>query len=118
MLNVLRGLFYIDGAVFTLVGAVVLFMPAAKAAALPPAAGDTPHLRDTRRLLASAYIAAGLFLSEKTVEHHLSRIYVRSGHVRRGQVIGLSGTTGLSTGCHLHFEVYENGNRVNPMRWL
>lgn len=62
MLNVLRGLFYIDGAVFTLVGAVVLFMPAAKAAALPPAAGDTPHLRDTRRLLASAYIAAGLFL--------------------------------------------------------
>jgi hypothetical protein len=59
---VLRGLFYFDGAVFTLVGLVVLFMPAARAAALPPAAGDTPHLRDTRRLLASAYIAAGLVL--------------------------------------------------------
>lgn len=50
--------------------------------------------------------------------NHLSRIYVHGGHVSRGQVIGLSGTTGLSTGCHLHFEVYENGNKVNPMRWL
>ncbi|WP_088319585.1 M23 family metallopeptidase [Kineosporia sp. R_H_3] len=50
--------------------------------------------------------------------NHLSRIYVSSGRVRRGQVIGLTGTTGLSTGCHLHFEVYQNGSRVNPMRWL
>ncbi|MBI4939896.1 MAG: peptidoglycan DD-metalloendopeptidase family protein [Actinobacteria bacterium] len=50
--------------------------------------------------------------------NHLSRIYVHSGRVRRGQVIGLTGTTGLSTGCHLHFEVYQNGSRVNPMRWL
>ncbi len=50
--------------------------------------------------------------------NHLSRIYAWGGRVRRGEVIGLSGTTGLSTGCHLHFEVYENGNHVNPMRWL
>ena len=50
--------------------------------------------------------------------NHLSRIYVYSGRVSRGQVIGLSGTTGLSTGCHLHFEVYQNGVHVNPMRWL
>lgn len=58
----LRGLFYFDGAVFSLVGVVVLWLPSARAAALPPEAGDTPHLRDTRRLLASAYLAAGLFL--------------------------------------------------------
>lgn len=62
MFGVLRGLFYFDGAIFTLVGMVVLVFPSARAAALPAAAGDTPHLRDTRRLLASAYIAAGLFL--------------------------------------------------------
>jgi murein DD-endopeptidase MepM/ murein hydrolase activator NlpD len=50
--------------------------------------------------------------------NHLSRIIKHSGTVSRGQVIGYSGTTGLSTGCHLHFEVYKNGDRVNPMNWL
>ncbi|GAB6898712.1 M23 family metallopeptidase [Kineosporia succinea] len=53
-----------------------------------------------------------------TTYNHLSRITVRSGHVNRGQVIGYSGTTGLSTGCHLHFEVWVNGSTTDPMGWL
>jgi murein DD-endopeptidase MepM/ murein hydrolase activator NlpD len=53
-----------------------------------------------------------------TSYNHLSRFVVRSGPVRRGQLIAYSGTTGLSTGCHLHFEVYVNGTHVNPMSWL
>jgi murein DD-endopeptidase MepM/ murein hydrolase activator NlpD len=53
-----------------------------------------------------------------TSYNHLSRFVVRSGRVRRGQVVAYSGTTGLSTGCHLHFEVYVNGTHVNPMGWL
>jgi murein DD-endopeptidase MepM/ murein hydrolase activator NlpD len=53
-----------------------------------------------------------------TSYNHLSRFLVRSGTVRRGQTIAYSGTTGLSTGCHLHFEVYVNGNHVDPMGWL
>lgn len=50
--------------------------------------------------------------------NHLQSIAVRSGSVSRGQVIGYEGTTGLSNGCHLHFEVYENGTPVDPRKWL
>jgi murein DD-endopeptidase MepM/ murein hydrolase activator NlpD len=46
---------------------------------------------------------------------HMSRIAVSAGqHVRRGQVIGYVGSTGLSTGPHLHYEMYRGGKTVNP----
>jgi murein DD-endopeptidase MepM/ murein hydrolase activator NlpD len=50
---------------------------------------------------------------------HQSKIIVHSGqHVKQGQVVGYVGTTGLSTGCHLHLQIYRNGIRVNPMKYL
>ncbi|KEO85848.1 membrane protein [Erythrobacter sp. JL475] len=46
---------------------------------------------------------------------HMSRMAVRGGQeVRRGQVIGYVGSTGLSTGPHLHYEMYRNGRAINP----
>jgi murein DD-endopeptidase MepM/ murein hydrolase activator NlpD len=47
---------------------------------------------------------------------HMSRIAVSVGtRVRAGQVIGYVGSTGLSTGPHLHYELYKAGVRVNPL---
>lgn len=46
---------------------------------------------------------------------HMSRIAVSSGtRVRAGQVIGYIGSTGMSTGPHLHWEVWKNGTAINP----
>ncbi len=46
---------------------------------------------------------------------HMSRIAVRGGQrVRRGQVIGYVGSTGLSTGPHLHYELHRNGRAIDP----
>ncbi|CAN7452976.1 M23 family metallopeptidase [Terrabacter sp. LjRoot27] len=53
-----------------------------------------------------------------TSYNHLSSIVKFGGSVRRGQLIGYSGTTGYSTGCHLHFGTYEDGTPVNPRKWL
>lgn len=46
---------------------------------------------------------------------HMSRIAVSSGQrVRRGQIIGYVGSTGLSTGPHLHYEMYRGGRTIDP----
>lgn len=46
---------------------------------------------------------------------HMSRMAVAPGmSVRRGQVIGYVGSTGLSTGAHLHYEMYRGGRVINP----
>src|SRR5205807_9109936 len=54
-----------------------------------------------------------------TLYGHLSSIAVSTGQgVRRGQVIGAEGSTGYSTGPHLHLEIRHNGAYQNPLSYL
>ena len=53
-----------------------------------------------------------------TTYNHMQSIRKRSGTISRGEVLGYIGTTGTSTGCHLHFETLQNGDFVDPRRWL
>ena len=55
----------------------------------------------------------------KTKYAHASRLLVRAGErVQRGQRVALVGSTGLSTGPHLHYEVHANGRPVDPLRYV
>ena len=50
---------------------------------------------------------------------HMSRSKVRNGQkVKRGDVIGYVGSTGLSTGAHLHYEIHKNGEAVDPVMYF
>ncbi len=54
-----------------------------------------------------------------TAYNHATRYIVGQGQrVSRGQTIGYVGSTGYSTGCHMHFMVLVNGSTTNPMNWL
>lgn len=65
------------------------------------------------RVVVSHGVVNGRALATKY--HHLTRSIVSPGQdVKRGQVIGYTGTTGNSTGCHLHFETILDGRAVNP----
>lgn len=65
------------------------------------------------------YIIVKHYGNTKTLYGHLSKILVREGQkVKRGQIIGKVGNTGMTTGPHLHFEVIKNGRKVNPRKFI
>ncbi|PJA92279.1 hypothetical protein CO134_00925 [Candidatus Kuenenbacteria bacterium CG_4_9_14_3_um_filter_39_14] len=55
----------------------------------------------------------------KTLYAHASKLYVQHGdQVEQGEIIGAIGSSGWSTGPHVHFEIIINGSKVNPLSYL
>jgi murein DD-endopeptidase MepM/ murein hydrolase activator NlpD len=78
--------------------------------------GTVLHVDNNRNLGNFIILKHGEY---QTLYAHLSAVSVKAGEqVNQGQVIGKVGETGYTTGPHLHFEVFRNGNRINPLDLL
>ena len=65
------------------------------------------------------YVVVSHGSGNTTTYQHLSSRSVSVGtYVAQGQVVGITGTTGVSSGPHLHFEITENGQIINPLKDL
>ncbi len=67
------------------------------------------------------YLSLGMINGKNVtaVYNHATGYRVNVGdHVSQGEIVGYVGSTGWSTGCHLHFTILVNGTAVDPMDWL
>lgn len=65
------------------------------------------------------YVVVSHGSGNTTLYAHMSSRSVSVGdYVNQGDVLGITGSTGISSGPHLHFEITENGTRVNPLNYL
>ncbi len=65
------------------------------------------------------YIVINHSFGYMTKYGHLGEIKVKRGQkIRRGDIIGLMGSTGYSTGPHLHYEVIKNNKKINPLKYI
>jgi murein DD-endopeptidase MepM/ murein hydrolase activator NlpD len=78
--------------------------------------GTVLHVDNNRNLGNFIILKHGEY---QTLYAHLSAVLVKAGEeVGQGQMIGKVGETGYTTGPHLHFEVFRNGTRINPLEIL
>lgn len=82
-----------------------------------PANGKVVHSANSQGLGLSVVLDHDFGI--KTVYGHCSKLAVKSGQeVRRGDIIGYVGRSGITTGPHLHYEVHVNGRPANPYKYL
>jgi murein DD-endopeptidase MepM/ murein hydrolase activator NlpD len=78
--------------------------------------GTVLHVDNNRNLGNFIILKHGEY---QTLYAHLSAVLVKAGEeISQGQLIGKVGETGYTTGPHLHFEVFRNGTRINPLEIL
>lgn len=94
---------------------------------VPGGVGTPIFASDSGRIVEAQYGWSGGYGNTILIDHgngfttryaHMSSLAVVGGYVSRGQVIGYMGSTGRSTGSHLHFEILIGGSRQNPMAYF
>lgn len=94
---------------------------------IPGAYGTPIYAADSGRIVEAQYGWSGGFGNTILLDHgngyttrygHMSSLAVIGGYVTKGQVIGYMGSTGRSTGTHLHFEIIYNGTQINPCSYF
>jgi len=94
---------------------------------IPGGYGTPIYAADSGRIVEAKYGWNGGFGNTILLDHgngyttrygHMSSLAVISGYVTKGQVIGYMGSTGRSTGTHLHFEIIIGGSQLNPCRYF
>lgn len=82
------------------------------------ATGDGVIRKVTRESGFGKHVVIDHGFGYRTLYAHMSKYNVKRGQkVKRGEIIGYVGNTGLSHGPHLHYEVHKNGKRVNPVNF-
>jgi murein DD-endopeptidase MepM/ murein hydrolase activator NlpD len=94
---------------------------------IPNNVGTPIFAADSGRIVEAQYGWNGGYGNTILIDHgngyqtryaHMSSLSVIGGYVSKGQVIGSMGSTGRSTGSHLHFEIILNGARLNPINFF
>ncbi len=94
---------------------------------IPNNIGTPIYAADSGRIVEARYGWNGGYGNTILINHgdgfqtryaHMTTLKILGGYVRKGQVIGYMGSTGRSTGSHLHFEVIRNGSRTNPIYYF
>lgn len=94
---------------------------------VPGSIGTPIFAADSGRIVEAQYGWSGGYGNTILIDHgngqttryaHMSSLAVVGGYVSRGQVIGYMGSTGRSTGSHLHFEILIGGSRQNPCSYF
>ena len=94
---------------------------------IPNGVGTPIFAADSGRIAEAQYGYNGGYGNTILIDHgdgsqtryaHMSSLAIIGGYVSKGQVIGYMGSTGRSTGSHLHFEVIIGGTRQNPMNFF
>ncbi len=94
---------------------------------VPGGIGTPIYAADSGRIVEAKYGYNGGYGNTILVDHgngyqtryaHMSSLQIIDGYVSKGQVIGYMGSTGRSTGSHLHFEIITGGTRLNPCNFF